>query len=636
MATQGSFNTTAYGSYNRYLTFSWKLKTQSTENNYSVITWELKGAGGSSTTNYYYSAPFKVVINGKTEYESSTRIQLKNGTLVASGEVVISHNTDGKKTFTASAQGAIYSYSINSTGSGSWELTQIPRGAKLTGATNSNDEENPTITLVNAAGNSVNKLEIILKSADESTTFATREITDKTVSTYKITLTDTERNNIRKACANANSMKVKYILKTTIGSNTFTSSQEKTITIINANPTLSPVVVDTNSATVAITGNNKILVKGHSTPQCITNASAVKYATITGYKITNGSYILEADKNYMSNIQSGTTTFKVIDSRGNAATQTITNSFVDYIELSLNISATNITTAGATTLKVRGRFFDEYIGKTRNTLTITYCVSANGGSFDSWKNITPTKEDNGYSANVPLTGFNYQNTYKIKVRAVDEFNDLTQEIDVMSKPVFEWGKDVFCINANSTEGNIYGLHDLTRIPDNSNINDYVNIGAYSVPSNASAETMENLPSYLAGRLIVYSSTGVNTVGSSYIYLIQEYHTYDNSFVYKRYINKSTSNWMYHNWIRQSGSVVLWSGARAMTGSETITLSGLISEQPNGIVLRFCSWNGTTANYGNIQEFFVPKDFIIHYSGKAHNYIMASNGFAIVANKYIYI
>ena len=68
MSTSGSFNTSGYDG--RYLVFSWSLKSQSIEYNQSVISWTLKGAGGSSNT-WYMAGPFKCVINGTTVYQSS-------------------------------------------------------------------------------------------------------------------------------------------------------------------------------------------------------------------------------------------------------------------------------------------------------------------------------------------------------------------------------------------------------------------------------------------------------------------------------------------------------------------------------------------------------------------------------------
>ena len=122
----GSFNTTAYSS--RCLTFSWSVASQSTATNKTTINWSLKGAGGA-TNNYFEAGNFKVVIDGTTVYSSATRIQLFNGTTVASGTHTLSHNNTGDKTFSASAEAGIYTIAVNVSGSGSWTLPKIPRYA---------------------------------------------------------------------------------------------------------------------------------------------------------------------------------------------------------------------------------------------------------------------------------------------------------------------------------------------------------------------------------------------------------------------------------------------------------------------------------------------------------------------------
>ena len=143
MASSGSFNTTGYNGDNGklYLVFSWSIKSQDIATNKTVINWSLKGAG--LPKGYYYKAGgFKVVINGQTVYSKDTdyRIELYTDTVVASGTATISHNTDGTKKFSASAQAGIYTYAVNCSGSGSWDLTAIPRYATIKHGEGQKDE----------------------------------------------------------------------------------------------------------------------------------------------------------------------------------------------------------------------------------------------------------------------------------------------------------------------------------------------------------------------------------------------------------------------------------------------------------------------------------------------------------------
>lgn len=126
MASSGSFNTSGYSG--RYLTFAWQETSQSVSSNKTTISWTLKGAGGDST--WYKAGNFKVVIAGATVYSSATRIELAKGTLVASGTYTFTHNADGTKSFTASAEAGIYTNAVNCTGSGTFTLDTIPRASQ--------------------------------------------------------------------------------------------------------------------------------------------------------------------------------------------------------------------------------------------------------------------------------------------------------------------------------------------------------------------------------------------------------------------------------------------------------------------------------------------------------------------------
>lgn len=126
MAINGSFTTTAYSG--RHLVFSWERTGYDLGQNQTTIKWTLKGAGGSGV--WYMSGNFKVVVDGKTVYSSADRIQLSNGTTVASGSVTFTHNADGSRSFTASAEAGIYTYAVNCKGSATFTLDPLARASQ--------------------------------------------------------------------------------------------------------------------------------------------------------------------------------------------------------------------------------------------------------------------------------------------------------------------------------------------------------------------------------------------------------------------------------------------------------------------------------------------------------------------------
>lgn len=327
MASSGSFNTTGY--QGRYLTFAWSVSSQSVANNTTTIAWTLKGAGTASSS-WYRSGNFKVVINGSTVYSSSTRIQLYDGTLVASGNFTMTHDTAGNKTFSASAEAGIYTVAVNCSGSGSFTLPQIARAAKITSAPNFTDIQNPTISYQNSAGNSVTTLQACISLTGSTDNISYRDI-PKTGTSYTFNLTEAERNVLRAAAPNSNTLSVIFYIKTIISGQTYYETATRTMTIVNAAPTMAnPTYQDSNSTTVAITENNQKIIQKHSSLTItIPTATAQKYATISKYQVTiNGVTREQTTAGNMSwgvldVSQNIAATVKAIDSRGNSITKSI-------------------------------------------------------------------------------------------------------------------------------------------------------------------------------------------------------------------------------------------------------------------------------------------------------------------------
>lgn len=327
MASSGSFNTTGY--QGRYLKFSWSVSSQNVANNTTTISWTLKGAGNAQS-NWYRAGNFKVVINGSTVYSSSTRMQLYDGTLVASGNYTMTHDTAGNKTFSASAEAGIYTVAVNCSGSGSFTLPQIARAAKITAAPNFTDIQNPTINYQNSAGNSVSSLQACISLTGSTDNISYRDI-PKTGTSYTFQLTEAERNVLRAATPNSNTLSVIFYIKTIISGQTYYETATRTMTIVDAAPTMgNPTYQDSNSTTVAITENNQKIIQKHSSLTiAIPAATAQKYSTISKYQVTiNGVTREQAAAGNLSwgvlDVSSNiTATVKAIDSRGNSVTKSL-------------------------------------------------------------------------------------------------------------------------------------------------------------------------------------------------------------------------------------------------------------------------------------------------------------------------
>lgn len=336
MATSGTFKTSAYDG--ACLQFDWSLKSQSTVNNQSVISWTLKGAGIKS--GYWYMAgPFKCTVNGTVVYQSNTRIKLYTGTVVASGELAIGHDTNGSKTFSAYAECAIYVTSVNCKGSGSWSLPDIGRASQpsLNTWPNNSPDFNigDTIVVHMNRKSTVFTHTVVLKFGSYSYTIGTG-VTDN------ITL-DTDRiaSNLYAQMPNSNAMNGEIIVTTYSGSTVIgTSSCTIIAHVVNCNPTFDAEYEDSNSKTVEITENNKYIIRNNSALKIsVSNAQALNSATLkTLTAVVNGNAYMGTLNGSTGVINVGVVnvsydtevTVKLTDSRGNVGQRNITVLVYDW------------------------------------------------------------------------------------------------------------------------------------------------------------------------------------------------------------------------------------------------------------------------------------------------------------------
>lgn len=103
---------------------------------------------------------------------------------------------------------------------------------------------------------------------------------------------------------------------------------------------------------------------------------------------------------------------------------------------------------------------------------------------------------------------------------------------------------------NNVQGNAYGLAELTAIPSNADLNNYVNTGCYGIKTNDIAETISNIPLAIAGRLIISMSLGQESSNAGYVYLEQKYIPYRTDYpIYVRNIERAGTSaaYTYSDW-----------------------------------------------------------------------------------------
>lgn len=360
------------------------------------------------------------------------------------------YTVSNKSSGTTSFYAQLYdtnTYATKATSS-TYQLSVIASQATITSAPDFNDEQNPTINYSNPAGTGVTSLQACISFDGSKDDIAYRDVS-KTGNSYTFTLTDAERNVLRNNTPKT-SRKVFFYIKTVVGSTEYYDREEKTLTIVNANPIFVASQVtykDTNSATVAVTGNNQHIVQNKSVLSVtFTAATAVKGATIASYVVTVNGVAKPATAagtvefgtiNANSDISLSVT---AIDSRGNSTPVYKTVTVIPYAEPTVEphsgytsivckrCDANGTIADDGTNLKLvmRGKWNTLTNGK--NTASVK--VKATYSGYDSgWVTVTATASGGGasnkyfkwYDINTKVAGLTLDATkaYTITVRCID-------------------------------------------------------------------------------------------------------------------------------------------------------------------------------------------------------------------------
>ena len=395
MATSPYFSTS-----NQYIKYDIHVDEISTDiaNNTSYVrVWVIAWRTNTGYTTYG-SGTCYCTINGTSYSQSigpSQKIEYESDTLLFDKYVTISHDSDGKKSIYVDAKISHDRFSSSYNGF-TVTLTDIPRKATITNAPDFNDTSNPTISYSNPAGSAATTLQACI-SLDGSTANVPYRDISKTGTSYTFNLTSAERNTLLAATPNSSSKTVYFIVKTVLGGTTYTSSVAKTMTVVNANPTITGAAYqDTNATTVAITGNNQKIIESRSTVQfSFATLTALKSATLVEVKVTvNGvSQTLALSGTTQSNktINFGTinsssnlnATVVLKDSRGNTTTQSIAITMLEWKLPTAVISCQRKYNYYSETYLTVNSTYSDLDG--HNTLTIQYRYKeTSAGSYGSW------------------------------------------------------------------------------------------------------------------------------------------------------------------------------------------------------------------------------------------------------------
>lgn len=419
MAKSGSITTNE--SHGRSVKLSWSLSSQSVENNQSTLSWSITGAGSAS--GWVMTGGFKAVINGTTVYSTSTdtRIQLYNGTSVASGTTKITHNADGTKSFSLSIEAGVYTYAVSVTASGTHTLDTIPRASTVS-ATNANMGSASTITITRASSSFTHTLTYSFGST--TGTIATKTTSTSVSWTPALTLANQIPNAVSGTCTITCDT---YNGSTKIGSKTCTLS----LTVpTSVKPTMTSVTATRVDGDVPAAWSIYVQNKSKATVK-INGAAGAYGSTISSYSISGGGYSSTASSFTTGFLtSSGTITFaaKVTDSRGRVSdAKTVSISVIAYSAPSftsyLSQRATSAGVVNDDGTYIRGLISYSYASCSGKN-TVTCATYYKKSSASSWTNANKS-----FSSETAFTfgggAISTESSYDVKYTITDAFTTVT-------------------------------------------------------------------------------------------------------------------------------------------------------------------------------------------------------------------
>lgn len=348
-------------------------------------------------------------------------------------------------------------------------LDAIPQITALTSAPNFNDEQAVTITYSNSTPSLIDSAHVCI-SLDKSVADIPYKKLDMTTNSYTFNFTAAEQETLWSLVTSGNSVEVYFIIQTLIGGSPFYSEMKRTLTLINATPTFSPIIEDGNTDTGALTGDINTLIKYHNTAVYSIGASGRKGATIVSQYIKNGDVVNTSPYGEFTNVESNIFEISATDNRGVTLTQTVETKWTEYFKPTIVATATAPTSVKDMQVTIDGNCFygafSEAAAAQNNSFTLSYRYAAVNYDLGEWIEVDYTPTFDMYSHTITLTDVDYRLGYNFQAKIADSLNTVESTvIRINTIPVFDWSADDFNFNVpvNMQVGHInYNLYGLAK------------------------------------------------------------------------------------------------------------------------------------------------------------------------------
>lgn len=416
------------------------LLGQNTAGNYSTVRFY----GILNVTNNYIAWSRGTASVWGASAGLATRYNRGSYTVVTQ-DVNIGHDNQGN--YSGTLSGSLNTTFVSGTASGGFSLPKINRIAITNSVSGGVLEENFKVNFTKYVDNYTYKLRISIPNVKEL------EKINYQNSGVNFKLTQETLDYLYTYTKNSNDVKLGFAVETWSGNSIISSGNEVIITgkIVNANPTFNDFTFeDTNSKTVALTGNNKSIISGYSnikaTISVDNKATAKKGATMVKYRLSVGdnskdiSYSSTAAVNGIVNkVTNSTINVYAIDSRNNStlvSKQAL--KFYSYNPLekgNISLERSDGGVGENVTLNYTGKIDLKNFGKVTNSIkTATYTLQRSDSSTitKGKTTIIPTVSSNGsfsftglIKGDTTAKGFDIGSSYIITVTVTDELSSIT-------------------------------------------------------------------------------------------------------------------------------------------------------------------------------------------------------------------
>ncbi len=220
-------------------------------------------------------------------------------------------------------------------------------------------------------------------------------------------------------------------------------------------PTIVPSIVDVNSETLALTGDENTLVRYCSNVRAGAEYIGNNSAEITYHKMTHNGRNHYVNPVSIRSVENGVFDFVATDSRGCTTNLRVNKPMIPYVKLTCDLQEVKADPEGNLELRLSGNWFAGSFGAVDNTLKVQFRYKVGSGNYKDWVDLEPVVTGNTYTAQGSVTGLDHRQPHTVQARAIDQLDtEKSVEYTVRVLPVFDWGEHDFNVNGTLNINNL--------------------------------------------------------------------------------------------------------------------------------------------------------------------------------------